>query len=38
MSATGSYFLAVLGGALGVALFGLIFERFFMSRVYGRTC
>ncbi len=33
--ATGSYFLAVLGGALGVALFGLIFERFFMSRVYG---
>jgi branched-chain amino acid transport system permease protein len=33
--ATGSYFLAVLGGALGVALFGLIFERLFMSRVYG---
>lgn len=32
---TGSYFLAVLGGALGVALFSLIFERFFMSRVYG---
>jgi branched-chain amino acid transport system permease protein len=34
-NASGSYTLAVLGGALGVGLFALIFERFFMSRVYG---
>jgi branched-chain amino acid transport system permease protein len=33
--ASDSYALAVFGGALGVALFGLIFERLFMSRVYG---
>jgi branched-chain amino acid transport system permease protein len=33
--ATGSYLAAVVGAALGVALFSLIFERFFMSRVYG---
>jgi branched-chain amino acid transport system permease protein len=33
--ATGSYFLAVLGASLGVGLFALIFERFFMSKVYG---
>ncbi len=33
--ATGSYVLAVVGAGLGVALFGIIFERFFMSRVYG---
>jgi branched-chain amino acid transport system permease protein len=32
---TGSYILAVLGAALGVALFSLVFERFCMSRVYG---
>lgn len=32
---SGSFALAVLGGALGVALFGLVFERFFMRRVYG---
>ena len=32
---TGSYALAVMGAALGVGLFALIFERFFMSRVYG---
>lgn len=32
---TNSYALAVLGAALGVALFSIIFERFFMSRVYG---
>ncbi len=34
-NATGSYALAVLGAALGVGLFGLLFERLFMSRVYG---
>jgi branched-chain amino acid transport system permease protein len=34
-NATGSYTLAVLGAALGVGLFGLIFERLFMSRVYN---
>jgi branched-chain amino acid transport system permease protein len=33
--ATGSYSAAVLGAALGVGLFSVIFERFFMSRVYG---
>lgn len=33
--ATGSYALAVIGAALGVGLFGLIFERLFMSRVYN---
>ncbi len=33
--ATGSYALAVVGAALGVGLFGLIFERLFMSRVYN---
>ena len=32
---TGSYALAVLGAALGVGLFGLLFERLFMSRVYA---
>ena len=32
---TGSYLLAALAGGLGVALFGMLFERFFMSRVYG---
>jgi branched-chain amino acid transport system permease protein len=32
---TGSYTFAVLGAALGVGLFGLLFERLFMSRVYG---
>lgn len=34
-SVTGSYLLAVLGAAAGVGLFALIFERFFMSKVYG---
>src|SRR5437868_5351190 len=34
-NATGSYTLAVLGAAFGVGLFGLLFERLFMSRVYG---
>ncbi len=32
---TNSYFLAVLAAAIGVALFALVFERFFMSKVYG---
>ncbi len=32
---TGSYLAAVIGASLGVALFGLLFERFFISRVYG---
>jgi branched-chain amino acid transport system permease protein len=34
-TATGSFTIAVLGAALGVGLFGLIFERLFMSRVYN---
>jgi branched-chain amino acid transport system permease protein len=33
--ATGSFTIAVIGAALGVGLFGLIFERLFMSRVYN---
>lgn len=32
---TGSYTVAIVVGALGVALFGILFERFFISRVYG---
>lgn len=32
---TDSYTLAVLAAAAGVALFAFIFERFFMSKVYG---
>ncbi len=35
-SVTGSYALAVLAGGVGVGLFGIVFERFFISRVYGR--
>jgi branched-chain amino acid transport system permease protein len=31
----GSYVAAVLGAAVGTTLIGLVFERFFMSRVYG---
>lgn len=32
---TQSFLLAGLAGALGVGIFGVLFERFFMSRVYG---
>jgi branched-chain amino acid transport system permease protein len=32
---SGNYALAVAGAALGVGLFALVFERLFMSRVYG---
>ena len=32
---SGSFALAMLCGAAGTALLGLVFERFFMSRVYG---
>jgi branched-chain amino acid transport system permease protein len=32
---TDSYFLAVVAAAAGVGLFALVFERFFMSKVYG---
>jgi branched-chain amino acid transport system permease protein len=32
---TGSFALALLIGAVGTALIGLVFERVFMSRVYG---
>ncbi|WGS18883.1 MULTISPECIES: branched-chain amino acid ABC transporter permease [unclassified Bradyrhizobium] len=32
---TGSFALAMLSGAVGTAILGLIFERAFMSRVYG---
>lgn len=34
-TATGSFTIAVIGASLGVGLFGLIFERLFMSRVYN---
>ena len=34
-AATGSYVLGVLGGGIGMAIFGVIFERFLISRVYG---
>jgi len=33
---TDSFALAIASGALGVAVFGIVFERLFMSRVYGR--
>ena len=33
---TQSYVVAVLAGALGVAAFGVLFERFLISRVYGK--
>lgn len=33
--ATSSFAIALLAGALGVGIVGVIFERFFMSRVYG---
>ena len=32
---TGSYLLAVLAAATGVGLFAIVFERFFISKVYG---
>src|SRR5260370_8035408 len=32
---TGSFALAMLCGAAGTAILGLVFERVFMSRVYG---
>ncbi|MFY9347741.1 MAG: branched-chain amino acid ABC transporter permease, partial [Orrella sp.] len=32
---TDSFILAAVAGALGVGLFSLFFERFFMRRVYG---
>lgn len=34
--ATGSFLVAILCGALGMAVFGAIFERLFISRIYGR--
>jgi branched-chain amino acid transport system permease protein len=33
---TDSFVAAIAAGAIGVAVFGVLFERFFMSRVYGR--
>ncbi|MEZ5816323.1 MAG: branched-chain amino acid ABC transporter permease [Hyphomicrobiaceae bacterium] len=33
--ATGSYFAAVVAGGIGVAIFGLLFERLLIARVYG---
>ena len=33
---TESYFLAVVAGALGVGVFGILFERFLISKVYGQ--
>lgn len=32
---SGSYFVAVLAGGIGVAIFGLLFERLLIARVYG---
>jgi len=32
---TGSYILGVLAGGLGMAVFGVVFERFLIRRVYG---
>lgn len=34
--ATGSFWLAVLGAALGVAVIGGVIERFFLRRLYGK--
>ena len=34
---TGSYVITLFGAAFGTALVGLVFERLFMSRVYGRN-
>lgn len=34
--ATQSFVLALLAGALGVAAFGAVFERLFISRIYGQ--
>ena len=33
---TGNFVVAMLAGALGVGLFGAVFERLFISRIYGR--
>ncbi len=33
---TESYFLAVVAGAIGVGIFGVLFERFLISKVYGQ--
>jgi branched-chain amino acid transport system permease protein len=33
---TDSFTLAILSGAVGVGIFGMAFERLFMSKVYGR--
>ena len=33
---TSSFLLAFLGGAIGVGIVGVLFERFIMSRVYGK--
>lgn len=33
--ASGSYLVAVLAGGIGVAIFGVLFERLLISRVYG---
>jgi branched-chain amino acid transport system permease protein len=32
---SGNYFVAVVAGGIGVAIFGLLFERLLISRVYG---
>lgn len=34
-AATGSYVLGVLAGGVGMAIFGIFFERFLIRRVYG---
>lgn len=35
--ATSSFLLAFLAGAIGVGIVGILFERFIMSRVYGKN-
>ncbi len=34
--ASESFTVAIIGAAIGVAIFGILFERFFMRRVYGQ--
>lgn len=33
---TGSFVLAILGGTIGMAIVGVLFERLFVSRIYGQ--
>lgn len=35
--ATGNFLMAMLSGALGMAVFGALFERLFVSKIYGQN-